>query len=172
MITIKFDTLKSRAKKQLGYAAKNQANLTSSQTGWLNNSSFNALSYIALNRARYTQAIRPALADFATAFNSAPQDTLAQLANSMANRTVMVGNATQELSLLALKAREEAFDIIDRWDVRCVTQLIDLFPDIVSNKQQQAQVSVFMADNANSDWMVTFHATLKRAPSVPSSHAA
>lgn len=166
MTAIKFNTLKTKAKKQLGYTAKSRAALTGNQAGWLNDTAFKALLHLAIDRAQFRQQERPALAAFAKAHNGNQNDVLSGAAKQMAERTIMVGNAAQELALLALKAREEAIDMIDRWDARCAGQLIDLFPDIVSKKNQLAHLHLYIADNANSDWMIEFHPSVKRPPSV------
>lgn len=55
---------------------------------------------------------------------------------------------------VALRAREEGIKLIDRWDVRGVGRLIDLFPKAVPASYRDKQLSCYMADNANSDWMV------------------
>lgn len=157
---IKFETLKSKAKMQIWGQAAERAGLSSSNIGWLNTGAFEALAHIAVNQNQYRFEERPALAAFAQAFQlkmgASRNDILASYAKSVALRDFTLGESATELALIALKAREEAVEIIHRWDVRRVAKLIDLFPDIVPQKLRKATLSCYMADTEDCDWMVCF----------------
>lgn len=155
--TIKVDALKRKIKKLLGYASADRAGMGHSNTGWLDNSAFAALAHLAMNVDSYVLQERPALVAFAKHYPSTPDDTLANAAKATADKPMCIGKAANELSLLALKAREEACKLVDNWDVRAIARLIALFPDVISKKQRTANISLFMADNANADWMISFN---------------
>lgn len=157
---IKFETLKTKAKMQIWGQAAERAGLSSSNIGWLDSGAFEALAHIAVNQDQYRFEERPALAAFAQAFQlkmgASRSDILACFAKATALREFTLGESASELALIALKAREEAVEIIHRWDVRRVAKLIDLFPEIVPKKYRKATLSCYMADNEDCDWMVCF----------------
>lgn len=111
----------------------------------------------------YAHDVRPHLTAFAASVRK--HDPLATEAKKVAAQPRIIGNAAREITMLALNAREEALDIIDRWDVREVHKLIDLFPGIVPAALQNAQASCFMADNDSADWMVALDSTKQRMSS-------
>ena len=51
---------------------------------------------------------------------------------------------------------DEALKIVDRWDVRMVAKLIELFPESIPKKFRGLPMAAYMADNENCDWMVQF----------------
>lgn len=163
--TIPFDTLKKKAKSLLGISAQVKTGILT-QTGWLDDTAFKILIHLAINKANYAATERPGLASFASAYMQDAEpgstDHVAAVAQQAALKPFDRSSVSQELSLIALKAREEASIIIDRWDVRCVAQLIEAFPGIVANKYQQASIHIFMADNENGDWMVELDPSKKR----------
>ena len=53
-----------------------------------------------------------------------------------------------------LRAREAGLSIIDKWDVREVVALINLFPDAVPASYKGKELMLYIKDNENSDWMV------------------
>lgn len=55
---------------------------------------------------------------------------------------------------VVLRARETGLNLIDKWDVRRVGKLIELFPECVPAKMRNRQLNCFIADNADGDWMV------------------
>lgn len=52
--------------------------------------------------------------------------------------------------------KEAGYQLIDRWDVRQVRKLIELFPGAVPKTYRTKSITVYMADNENCDWMVSF----------------
>jgi len=56
----------------------------------------------------------------------------------------------------SLEMRRKVIQIIERWDVRRVKALIDLFPGIVPQRFIGRAPVCFIADNENSDWMIEF----------------
>lgn len=54
----------------------------------------------------------------------------------------------------AEEIREKVIRIIERWDVRRVKALIELFPSIVPQKYAKASVQCYMEDNENADWVM------------------
>lgn len=95
------------------------------------------------------QAERQALRDFAQTFaaTAKPTDALAASAN---NGQYFDGAWSQ----LVLRAREEGLDLIDRWDVRRVNKLIEIFPEAVPAKYRNTRLTVYMADDEEGTWMV------------------
>ena len=55
---------------------------------------------------------------------------------------------------VVLRAREAGLQLIEKWDIRQVGKLIELFPDCVPKKYRGKKLVCFMADNENCDWMV------------------
>lgn len=163
---IKFESLKAKAKKQIWGQVAERIGLSSSNIGWLHVGAFEALAHIAVNQEHYLFEERPALAAFAKAFMIKPgatgNDILASYAKAVAMREFTLGESASELALIALKAREEAVEIIHRWDVRRVAKLIDLFPEIVPKSYRKATLSCYMADNEDCDWMVCFDTSRPR----------
>ena len=51
---------------------------------------------------------------------------------------------------------EEAKKVVDQWDVRLCTKLIECFPEIVPLRYRHATPTVYIEDNKNADWMVSF----------------
>lgn len=49
---------------------------------------------------------------------------------------------------------DKAWDIIQAWDVRCVSSLRELFPRCFPASLRTGGLVCYMADNENSDWMV------------------
>lgn len=95
------------------------------------------------------QAERQALREFAQAFAATAKPTDG-LAASAAKEHRFYGVWSQ----LVLRAREEGLDLINRWDVRQVSKLIELFPEAVSAQYRGVPLRAYMADNDNCDWMV------------------
>lgn len=157
--TLKFDTLKSRAKSQIGYALQNDSSLGSAMLAHPDSwRAFELLATMALHHRSYSTVERPALVEFAQKFEiNTTGDLLAlQAKNVSEQKKDDIRHLAKEIALVALRARAESFTIIDAWDVRCVARLIELFPGIVNKKQRKSPIRVFMADNANCDWMVEF----------------
>lgn len=163
---VKFEAIKSKAKQLISGAAADRAGVASTITGWLNDAAFQALARMACDMDQYLSVERPALVEFAKNFNIKPgatrSDYLAAHAKGIAGRDFILGKTASELALAALKAREEAFGIIDKWDVRCVAKLIDLFPEIVPKRLLRASISCYMADDEDSTWMVCFDTAAPR----------
>jgi hypothetical protein len=96
-----------------------------------------------------SQAERQALRDFAHAFaaTAKPTDALA----ASANKGYFFDGVWSQL---VLRAREEGLDLINRWDVRRVNKLIELFPEAVPTKYRNTQLVAYMADDEDSTWIV------------------
>lgn len=95
------------------------------------------------------QAERQALREFAQAFAATAKPTDA-LAASAGKEHRFYGSWSQ----LVLRAREEGLDLIDRWDVRQVGKLIELFPEAVPVKYRGVPLQAYMADDEDCTWMV------------------
>lgn len=153
---LKFETLKQRAKAIITGDLSNQS-AGFGPFGLMDDACFAALAQMAAGT--YFVEERPALVAFAKAYGvenaQYDKDRLATHARS-AMEKIAGFRASDELALITLKAREEAIKLIDGWDVRRVSALVDLFPAIVPKKYQAASLSCYMADNDDADWMVSF----------------
>lgn len=164
MPEVKFETLKNRAKsiirgKTYGDGLDRPVNFLVSDMPFV------ALFQMAVGPYLYEE--RPALVEFAKAFEVTGTDHLAHAAKHIAQTRARMMLPSYELLLIALKAREEAFKIIDRWDVRRVGKLIELFPDIVPSKLRDASLSCYVEDSEDGDWMVSFDVSQKRQVRYP-----
>jgi hypothetical protein len=56
-----------------------------------------------------------------------------------------------------------AVKIIERWDVRCVAKLIELFPSCIPRHLHGKAISATLDDTEMSDWIIRFD-TLDAAP--------
>ena len=52
--------------------------------------------------------------------------------------------------------RQSACEVIDKWDIREVGKLIDIFPFIIPPSYHNKKITIYMADNENCDWMIKF----------------
>lgn len=168
---MKFENIKANVKAQLFGKVDNAARAGSTNRGWIGDTAFEALAYMAINATRYLTADRPALVEFAEQFKMEGQqyggtDYLALSAKNAADRGFTLGESTSELALMALRAREEAIKLIDRWDIREVAKLVDLFPDTIPKTLRRAAISCYEADNENADWMVLFDTSKHRPSSI------
>lgn len=167
---MKFDGLKAKIKTMLAGTADARAGAEAANRGWLDEAAFEALAYMAVNANRYLTVDRPALVDFAEQFQPATDgqepDYLALYAKRAGERGFAIGDASSELSLIALRARVDAIKVIDRWDVREAAKLVDLFPAAVPKKYQRAALSCYMADNEDADWMIVLDASKHRPSSL------
>lgn len=50
--------------------------------------------------------------------------------------------------------QDEACNIIDRWDIRRVSTLIQLFPVIIPKKYLNRPIFFYQANNKNHDWKI------------------
>lgn len=53
--------------------------------------------------------------------------------------------------------KTEAYKIIDDWDVRCIGQLMSMFPDVLPKSYRNKKMSIYMLDNENCDWVIEFN---------------
>jgi hypothetical protein len=167
---MKFEGLKAKIKTMLTGTADERAGAAAANRGWLDASAFEALAYMAVNANRYLTVVRPALVEFAEQFQPAAdgqqQDYLALYAKRAGDRGFAIGDASSEMSLIALRAREDAIKVIDRWDVREVAKLVDLFPAAVPKQYHRAAITCYMADNEDADWMIAFDTSKHRPTSI------
>lgn len=145
---MKFDTIKANAARIYAGALGDWGPNLVPRAGTLakaSDASFAAL----LPFVTAGQAERQALRDFAQAFfaTAKPTDWLA----ASANKEHRFSGAWSQL---VLRAREEGLDLIDRWDVRRVNKLIELFPDAVPAKYRGVPLHAYMADDEDCTWMV------------------
>jgi hypothetical protein len=61
-----------------------------------------------------------------------------------------------EAGRLAQELRQRCVEIIERWDVRQVNRLVDLFPECVPATCRLRHAVCEMADDEDGSWMVTF----------------
>lgn len=52
--------------------------------------------------------------------------------------------------------RQSACEVIDKWDIREVRKLIDIFPFIIPPSYHNKKITIYMTDNENCDWMIKF----------------
>lgn len=139
---------------------------------WLESRPFSVLAHLALNLDSYLLNERPALTEFARmhrdTLKSCP-DYLANVATGAAERPFSPAKAAEELCLVALKSREEAIALVERWDVRAVASLIKLFPSVFPVALQRASIRCYMEDSEHSPWVVEFDtsAPARRAEACP-----
>lgn len=167
---MKFETIKAKVKAKLLAKADDAGGAGPTNRGWLDDSAFQALAYMAINATHYLATVRPALVEFAEQFkldecSQGNIDYVALYAKRAADRGFSLGDASNELSLIALRAREDAIKLIDQWDVREVGKLVDLFQDVMPVKLRRAAINCYMADNEEGDWIVLFD-TSKHRPST------
>lgn len=93
-----------------------------------------------------SQAQRDEMREFALQFKAREGDLLAANATSDGKDSAW--------NQVLLRAREAGLQLIDNWDVRQVGKLIELFPGCVPAKYRAKQLTCYMADNENCDWMV------------------
>ena len=96
-----------------------------------------------------TKGEREEMRAFAEAFEAKRGDWVAGAAKSVNSPRIDVA-----WRQTVLRAREAGLQLIDNWDVRQVGKLIELFPDCVPAKYRGKQLTCYMADNEESDWMV------------------
>lgn len=53
-----------------------------------------------------------------------------------------------------LDVKEHGCKAINNWDVRAIARLIEIFPESVPAMYRGKQLTCYMADNENSDWIV------------------
>lgn len=145
---MKFETIKANAARIYVEALCNWGSNLIPRGGTL--SKVSEASFAALLRFIVAnQAERQTLRDFTQVFatTAKPTDVLATGANN--------GHCFDGVwSQLVLRAREEGLDLIDRWDVRRVNKLIELFPEAVPAKYRNTRLNVYMADDEEGTWMV------------------
>lgn len=142
---MKFDTIKKNAKAIYAGSMSATAQDATVATGTLakgSEASFAAVLPFILTTANEREEMR----EFADKFEAQDGDTLAAIAKSEGKDSAW--------SQVVLKARETGLELIEKWDIRQVSKLIELFPESVPAKYRNTQLSCFMADNANSDWMI------------------
>ena len=96
-----------------------------------------------------TKNEREEMRDFADAFEARRGDWIAGAAKSASNTRLDVA-----WYQVVLRAREAGLELIDSWDVRMVGKLIELFPECVPERYRGKQLTCYMADNEDCDWMV------------------
>lgn len=161
MKTMKFEALKAKAKRILGDGIALEVFLSPRAGGFFNDETFGAFARMA--RAEYIFAERPELVKFAQAYEQLhPElalpttgDSVAAVAAEVARRDPSATRgAGDEFALLALKAREEGCKLIDRWDVRSVASLIDLFPETIPKMYLKAGLTAECDEDG--EWVITF----------------
>lgn len=168
---MKFEAIKAKIKAILFGKADQAGGAAPTNRGWLDDNAFQALAYMTVNATSYLTVDRPALVAFAEQFKPDAQrpgavDYLALYAKRAADRGFTLSDASNELSLIALRAREDAIKLIDRWDIREVAKLVDLFPDALPKTLHRAAIQCYEADNENADWMVSFDTSKIRPTSI------
>lgn len=145
---LKFETIKAKAIQQFaGYMGQWDRLLLGAYDGHLVKGSDGAMAAL-LPFVLASQAEREEMRAFAQAFEPRHErDWLAAVAKGTDRQAAW--------SQVVLKAREAGIELIERWDVRQVGKLIELFPGCAPAKYKGKQLTVFMADNEDSDWMVT-----------------
>jgi hypothetical protein len=144
---IKFDKLKAKAKAEFAAMMQN----------WMwNKNTFDLLLSFVLMSKHEREEIRA----FADAFEGKRYDFLAGLAKSEHN----------PFAQMLLMAREQGLDIVEKWDVRKVSKLVEAFPNIVPVRFRDlssAKVAADLVDNDagdDCDWVVYF----EKAPAIVS----
>lgn len=96
-----------------------------------------------------SRAERSEMREFASAFEASEKDWLANAANAKHGEGL-----DSAWNQVVLRAREAGVDLINNWDVRQVGKLIDLFPEAVPQKYRGVELTCYMADNEDCDWVV------------------
>ena len=131
---MKFETIKEKAKVIFREGVQQYG-------GKGSQAAFDALLAFALA----TKAEREEMRDFAENFQAHRTDWLAQSAKR---------DQPDQWGQMVLRAREAGLQLIDNWDVRMVGKLIELFPESVPARYRGKQLTCYMADNEDCDWMV------------------
>ncbi len=139
-----FDTIKARARRTFIAAVEMEAACRRAHCDGASPNYRALLPFI-----RRVAAERDTLCDFVLAL--APpnrNDWLAQQARQLAEQGQI--HWSQQL----LQVRETGLCRIDRWDVRCVAQLIRLFPDCVPKAWRHAELVGYVAE-PSGEWLVS-----------------
>lgn len=144
---LKFETVKANAIRQFaGYLGQWDRLLLGAYDGRLVKGSDGAMAAL-LPFVLATQADREEMRAFAQTFKPGhDRDWLAAAAKGTDFQAAW--------SQVVLKAREAGIELIKGWDVRRVSKLIELFPGCAPAKYTGKQLTVFMADNEDCDWMI------------------
>lgn len=86
---------------------------------------------------------------FAEVFEADPSDWIAQAAKHPGEKSIDAA-----WNHMVLRAREAGLQLIDSWDVRNVGKLIELFPESVPARYRGEQLTCYMEDSENGDWIV------------------
>lgn len=143
---MKFETIKANAKRLFvgAMAADWDRNphvlLSPLQKG--STASFDAVLPFILA----SQSEREEMREFARTYQASEDDLLAARAKSDGKDSAW--------NQVVLRAREAGLQLINDWDVRMVGKLIELFPGCVPRRYVGAQLTCYIADNEDCDWMV------------------
>lgn len=170
MSTISFDRLKERAKAILGGQVAAELQDGVGHGPHFTEASMAAL--IAMSRDAFWQE-RVALREFAQAFEPAARvpwdlngrDGVGAAAKHYADQANAAGDKT--LYMIALRAREEGFKVIDNWDVRAAGRLIDMFPDAVPRAMRNKAIQAYQDDTEEAPWVLEFTSESRVATRVP-----
>lgn len=144
MKPVRFDLIKAAAKRQY---TRHFFALTIGYDEAEVNASVAAL----LPFAKATSLERREMDDFARALDAPAGDVLARAARF--DMGTVTRRHTRWCQLL-LMARETGVSLIEKWDVRQVGKLIELFPECAPRRFRGKALTCYMADDDNSDWMV------------------
>lgn len=156
---MKFDTIKTNAKRlYAGALGRWDDARTMYGCGPLakgTTPSFDALLPFVLATEAERQEMRNFAKMYNEHFNQDGKDWLASAAYPNADKDKIRVAWNQ----VVLRAREAGLDLIDKWDVRRVGKLIELFPEAVPARMRNKPLTCYVADNENGDWMVEVQAS-------------
>lgn len=144
---MKYETIKAKAKALYSTGIDNWPNKTFCISPYLRKgspSTFEAL----MPFINATKGEREEMRVFAEGFEAKRGDWIALTAKAPDQRLDVAW------AQVVLRAREAGLQLIDNWDVRMVSKLIEIFPDSVPASYRGKQLTCYMADNPDCDWMV------------------
>lgn len=144
---MKFETIKDKAKQSFCGAMDQWPFMALNGSTNGSNPVFEALLPFVLA----TKGEREEMRLFAEAFEANKRDWIAGAAKAQEGNRIDVA-----WSQTVLRAREAGIELINRWDVRMVGKLVELFPDSIPAKYRNRPMNCYMADNEACDWMVEF----------------
>lgn len=142
MHEIPYETLKERAKRALDRRI-GRCDPSHGAVGFDGDRAVRTLVAYALLDASERAALRT------LAQESADRSPLGQRARSQAQA------GRTDWSQWLQRVRRRGHRLIDRWDVRCVAQLLAHFPECVTARQRRCPIAC-RVDDATGEWVVAF----------------
>lgn len=140
---MKFNAIKAKAKMLFNTAIDNWP------SGSLHKDFSPAVFQSLMPFVNATDKEREEMREFSDAFEAKKGDWVGMAAKSQQSKKLDVAWIQ-----VILRAREAGLQRIDRWDVRAVGRLIQIFPDSVPANYRGKQLTCYMSDTEDGGWIV------------------